>query len=307
MDLSQNFCGLELTNPLVLASGILGTTGASLARVARLGAGAVTMKSVWLKAHPGYKNPTVLELGGGNLINAVGLPHGGIKEAELEIQNFRQLSTKPLFVSLAARTKQEFQATAERVRELEPNLVELDLSCPHVVGSTGRPLACEARATQAVIRVVKKVLGKIPLAAKLSQNVLAIAPIAQAVEAGGGDVISAINSVGPGLVLDIETAQPILANRFGGLSGPGIRPLAVKAVFEIYQAVKLPIIGGGGVSNLRDVIEMFLAGATLVSLGSIVYRRGPKVFQRLTRELAKWGAEQGYKKVTELIGKAHRQ
>lgn len=306
MQLSTKFLGISLENPLVLASGILGTTGASLAAVAKNGVGAVTSKSVWLHKHPGHRNPTVLDLGGGNVINAVGLPHGGIEEARIEFANFRRLSQKPLFVSIAASNLKEFGETAAAVAELKPDLIELNISCPNVASEFGQPFACSVNDAAAAVKIVKKQIGKIPLAVKLSPNVASIAEIARSVEAAGADAITAINTVGPGLVIDIETATPILANKFGGLSGPAIRPLAVKAIFEIFQAVKIPIIGVGGVTNGRDAIEFLEAGATLVGIGSAA-KNGPEIFAEITREIAKFCERKKIKKVSDLIGLTHKK
>ncbi|MFA6457917.1 MAG: dihydroorotate dehydrogenase [Patescibacteria group bacterium] len=306
MQLATKFLGISLENPLVLASGILGTTGASLATVAKNGAGAVTSKSVWLRKHPGHANPTVLDLGGGNLINAVGLPHGGIEEARVEFANFRKLSGKPLFASIAASNLKEFGETAAAVAELKPDLIELNISCPNVASEFGRPFACDLKDAAAAVKIVKKQIGKIPLAVKLSPNVASIAEIARSVEAAGADAITAINTVGPGMVIDTETATPILANKFGGLSGPAIRPLAVKAIFEIFQAVKIPIIGVGGVTNGRDAIEFLEAGATLIGIGSAA-KNGPEIFAQITREITEFCERKKIKKVSALIGLAHKK
>ncbi len=317
MKLATIFLGIQLENPLVLASGILGTTGASLAKVtksgevhrssgAKAGAGAVTSKSVWLKKHNGHPNPTVLHLGEGNIINAVGLPHGGIEEAREEFADFRRLSKKPLFASIAASSAKEFAATAEAVAKLKPDLIELNISCPNVEDEFGLPFACSVKNASAVTKLVKKKCGKIPLAVKLSPNVAAIGEIAKAVEAAGADAITAINTAGPGMVIDIATAQPILANRVGGLSGPAIRPLAVKAVFDIFAAVKIPIIGTGGVSTGRDAVEMLQAGASLVGVGSAAID-GADIFGKIGKEISKFCDQQKIKKISDLVGLAHKK
>ena len=306
MNLSPNFLGLQLRNPLVLASGILGTTGASLATVAKSGAGAVTSKSVWKQRHEGHPNPTVLALGNGNLINAVGIPHGGIEEAEIEFENLRQLSDVPLFASIAGAQIEEYVETTRAITELKPDLIELNISCPNVDDEFGEPLAHNAKLTEKVTSLAKKACGEIPLTVKLSPNVADISEIARAVEAAGADAITAINTVGPGLVIDIETAQPILANRFGGLSGPSIRPLAIKAIFEIFEAVKIPIIGTGGITNARDALEMIEAGATLVGIGAAVADKGAEIFGEIACEIEKWCESHGITEISELVGTAHK-
>lgn len=306
MQLATKFLGISLDNPLVLASGILGTTGASLTRVAKSGAGAVTSKSVWRNRHDGHANPTVLDLGNGNLINAVGLPHGGLEEAKIEFESFRKLSKKPLFASVAASSQNEFAETVAAVAALRPDLIELNISCPNVADEFGRPFACEIRSASEVTKLAKKAAGKIPLAVKLSPNVANIAEIARVVEAAGADAIVAINTVGPGMVIDIETAAPILANKVGGLSGPAIRPLAVKAIFEIFQAVKIPIIGVGGVASGRDAIEFLEAGATLIGIGSAA-KDGPEIFAKIAKEIAAFCSRKKIKNISDLVGLAHQK
>ncbi len=306
MNLATDFLELKLENPLVLASGILGTTGANLAAVAKAGAGAVTSKSIWLNRHEGHVNPTVLDLGGGNLINAVGLPHGGIDEARVEFENFRKLSNAPLFASIAARNFTEFGETAVAVAELKPNLIELNISCPNVESEFGRPFACDANDASEATKIVKNAIGAIPLAVKLSPNVARISEIAKAVEAAGADAIVAINTVGPGMAIDIETAEPILANRVGGLSGPAIRPIAVKAIFDIYEAVKIPIVGIGGVTSGRDAVEFLEAGATLVGIGSAA-KDGPEIFGKIKSEIEEFCERKKIKNISELIGIAHKK
>jgi dihydroorotate dehydrogenase (NAD+) catalytic subunit len=306
MQIKTDFLGIHLENPLVLVSGILGTTGASLARVVRNGAGAVTSKSVWLKQHAGHPNPTVVDLGGGNLLNAVGLPHGGIEEARIEFENFRKLSKKPLFASIAASTPRELGKTAGAVAKLKPDLIELNISCPNVEDELGRPFACCIDMAGKVTAIVKEKFDNIPLAVKLSPNVANIAEIAKSVEAAGADAITAVNTVGPGMVIDVETAQPILANKFGGLSGPAIRPIAVKAVFEIFAAVKIPIIGMGGVTNGRDAVEMIQAGATLVGIGSAA-KDGSEIFGKIAAEIVEFCERKKIKNIADLVGIAHKK
>ncbi len=304
MKSSITFLGIQLENPLVLASGVLGTSGSSLAKVVQAGAGAATSKSVWLQKHEGHPNPTVLHLGEGNIINAVGLPHGGIEEARIEFENFRKLSNAPLFASIAASSFEEYAKTAAAVAELKPDLIELNISCPNVEDEFGKPFACCADDAAKATKIVKEKCGEIPLAVKLSPNVANVREIAKAVEAAGADAITAINTAGPGMVIDIETAEPILANKVGGISGPVVKALAVKAVWEIYEAVDIPIIGTGGVSNGKDAIEMMQAGATLVGVGSAVIE-GAEVFGKITKEIEDWCEAHEVSEISELIGKAH--
>jgi dihydroorotate dehydrogenase (NAD+) catalytic subunit len=300
-------CGVDLPNPLVLASGILGTEAELLARVARAGAGAVTAKSCSLQPRAGHPNPTVLAWEHG-LINAVGLANPGVEAEVKELRRTRAL-IEPLGVALIASvfadTVDNFALVAARVVQAYPDLVEVNISCPNVHDEFGTPFAADTGAAAEVTAAVKEAVnGQAPVLVKLSPNVADIAAIARAVEAAGADGISAINTLA-GMVIDVHARQPILANRTGGLSGPAIRPLAVRCVYDIYRAVDLPIVGMGGVSSGRDVVEMIMAGATAVGIGSAVYGEGPEVFRRICDELAALMAELGYECVDEMRGLAH--
>jgi dihydroorotate dehydrogenase (NAD+) catalytic subunit len=313
-------CGVALPNPLVLASGILGTEAELLARVARAGAGAVTAKSCSLEPRAGHPNPTVLAWEEG-LINAVGLANPGV-EAQVEALLQTKALLQPLGTSRARRpgliasvfadTVKNFARVAARVAQAGPDLIEVNISCPNVHDELGRPFAADAGAAAEVTAAVKEavsskgaVAGGVPILVKLSPNVTDIAAIARAVEASGADGISAINTL-TGMVIDVHARRPILANRSGGLSGPAIRPLAVRCVYEIAQAVDLPIVGMGGVRSGRDAVEMIMAGATAVGVGSAVYGEGPPVFGRIRDEMVALMAELGYEGVDEMRGAAHR-
>jgi dihydroorotate dehydrogenase (NAD+) catalytic subunit len=306
--LSTTLCGVELPNPLVLASGILGTEAELMARVARSGAGAVTAKSCSLEPRAGHPNPTVLAWEHG-LINAVGLANPGV-EAEVEELARAKALLEPLGVALIASvfadTVENFARVAGRVIEAGPDLLEVNISCPNVHDEFGTPFAVDAAAAARVTAAVKEsVADRVPVLVKLSPNVNDIATVARAVEAAGADGITAINTLA-GMVIDVHAQRPILANRTGGLSGPAIRPLAVRCVYEIYRAVDLPIIGTGGVSTGQDAVEMIMAGATAVGLGSAVYGEGPEVFGRVAGEMEDLLAALGYGSVAEARGAAHR-
>lgn len=306
--LSTTLCGVELPNPLILASGILGTEAELMARVARSGAGAVTAKSCSLEPRAGHPNPTVLAWEHG-LINAVGLANPGV-EAEVEELARAKALLEPLGVALIASvfadTVENFARVAGRVIEAGPDLLEVNISCPNVHDEFGTPFAADAAAAARVTAAVKEsVADRVPVLVKLSPNVNDIATVARAVEAAGADGITAINTLA-GMVIDVHAQRPILANRTGGLSGPAIRPLAVRCVYEIYRAVNLPIIGTGGVSTGQDAVEMIMAGATAVGLGSAVYGEGPEVFGRVAGEMEDLLAALGYGSVAEARGAAHR-
>ena len=303
-----SLCGLRLPSPLILASGILGTEAELLARVARAGAGAVTAKSCSLLPRAGHRNPTVLAWEHG-LINAVGLANPGIDAEVKELARAKEV-LRPLGAALIgsvfADTVEGFAQVAACLLEAGPDLIEVNISCPNVHDEFGAPFAADPIAAAEVTAAVKGVLaGRAPVLVKLSPNVADIAAIARAVEVAGADGISAINTL-TGMVIDLHARRPILANRTGGLSGPAIRPLAVRCVYEIYEAVQVPIVGIGGVGSGRDAVEMIMAGATAVGIGSAVYGQGPELFGRINREMVEWMAELGYGRIDEMRGAAHR-
>jgi len=305
-DLSVEFCGVKLTNPLVLASGVLGTTPELLLRVARSGAGMVTTKSCGPGPRVGYPNPTVLDWGHG-LINAVGLANPGV-EAEVEIVARAREGLSPLGVALAASifadTVDGFAEVARKMSEAQPDFIELNVSCPNVADEMGQPFACDAGQAAEVTARVKEVTT-VPVIVKLSPNVTDIGSIARSVEQAGADAIAAINTLGPGMIIDVHSGKPVLANKVGGISGPAIRPIAVRCVYDIYEAVKIPTIGIGGVSNGRDVLEMVMAGATAVGIGSAVRHRGFAAFGHALEELRAIMVRQGFGSLKELVGIAH--
>jgi len=304
-DLAVDLCGVRLSNPLILAAGILGTGAELLERVARAGAGAVTAKSCGPEPRTGHPNPTVLDWGHG-LINAIGLANPGVEEMAVILKDAKgrlQPLGVPLIASIFAETVEGFAEVARRVSKAEPDFIEVNISCPNVAAEFGRPFAADPDSAAAVTRAVKGATH-LPVVLKLSPNVTDIAAIARAVEAAGADAVAAINTVA-GMVIDVDCGQPVLANRMGGLSGPAIRPIAVRCVYEIYQAVDVPIIGTGGVMDGRDAVEMIMAGATAVGVGSAVYYRGVDVFGEIAQETAAFMVEHGHKTLADLRGMAH--
>ena len=306
IDLFVPFLNLTFPNPLVLASGILGTEAALMARVARCGAGGVTSKSCGPVPRKGHPNPTVLAWGPG-LINAVGLANPGVED---EVAILRETRTQlqplgvPLVASIFADTVEGFADVAAKVTDAEPDLIEVNISCPNVAAEFGRPFALDAESAAAVTRAVREATT-IPITVKLSPNTPDLVPIARRVVDAGADALTAVNTVGPGMVIDVESGLPILANRVGGLSGPAIRPIAVRCVYDLARAVDVPIIGTGGVSSGRDAIEMIMAGASLVGIGSAVYERGPEAFAQIRDEMAAWMMDHGIGSLYEIRGRAH--
>lgn len=308
-DLSVEFCGVRFQNPIVLASGVLGVTADSMAQVVRNGAGGVTSKSLWIREHKGHPNPTIITTEH-FMLNAVGLPDAGPEKAREEIARYREVCQAPMIANIVGGTMEEYVEIAKEVALMKPDLVEVNISCPNVEDEFGKPMACSIVKSAEVTRLVKEALKSagaedLPVVVKLSPNVENIVSIAESVLDAGANGVTAINTVGPGMCINIETAQPILANRVGGLSGPAIKPLAVKYVYDIYKARKCPIIGTGGITTGRDAIEIMMAGATLVGVGSAVWLRGQDVFGKIAQEMNEWCEANGVERLADLIGKAH--
>jgi dihydroorotate dehydrogenase (NAD+) catalytic subunit len=309
-DLSTRFLDFTLGTPLVLASGIWGTTASLLARAAQAGCGAVTAKSCGPAPRNGHVNPTCVDWGSG-LINAIGLANPGA-EAEVALLQEARAALAPLGVPLIASVfggpPEEFGAVARVVAAAQPDLIEVNISCPNVHSEFGEPYAGSADAAAEVTAYVKAAVQDrgIPVIVKLAPNVPSIGRIARAVVAAGADALCVINTM-PGLVIDVESGQAVLANRSGGLSGPAIKPIALKCVYDARKACPdVPIIGTGGVTSGVDAIEMLMAGATAVGVGSAIYYRGTDAIAGICRELEQW-LDSHSRTLDEIRGSAHRE
>jgi dihydroorotate dehydrogenase (NAD+) catalytic subunit len=295
--LACDFLSFRLHTPFVLASGILGTSPTLMVRAAHNGAGMVTAKSCGPTPRAGHPNPVAFDFGGG-LLNAIGLTNpGATHEANLLAETRAQLRPLgvPLIASIFAGTVQEFAQVAQTVMSAQPQLLEVNISCPNVGDEFGTPFAGTAESAAAVTQAVKHV-ATCPVSIKLAPNVPDIARIAAAVVEAGADAITAINTM-PGMAIDAVSGQPLLHNRVGGISGPALKPIALRCVYEIAQAVAVPIIGTGGVSTGRDAAEMLLAGATVVGIGSAVYYRGVSAMEQIGEELVTFMNQYGFKSV----------
>jgi len=322
-NLGVNFLGRMLPTPLVLASGIWGTTAALLARAAADGCGAVTAKSCGPTPRTGHVNPTCVAWEHG-LINAIGLANpGAINEIPLLIDAKSQLQAHgtALIASIFAGAPQEFGEVASHVAKAAPDFVEVNISCPNVHSEFGEPYAADPDAAAEVTSHVKKGLAgiastaanshtsiqPIPVIVKLAPNVPNIGRIARAVVEAGADALCVINTM-PGLIIDAESGECILANRSGGVSGPALKPIALKCVYDVYRACpNIPIIGTGGVTYGRDVVEMIMAGATAVGIGSAIYERGVSTISQVKTELDEWLATHHIGDINEIRGKVHRE
>ncbi|MBN2567068.1 dihydroorotate dehydrogenase [Candidatus Woesearchaeota archaeon] len=301
--LSQDYHGSVFSNPTVLAAGILGVSASSLANVIRNGAGAVTTKSVGPAARAGHPNPVVIATDG-YLLNAVGLSNPGAEASVEELAAAVRGCSAPVIASVFGSTAQEFADVVRVLDAAKPAFFEANISCPNVGSEFGRPFGTDSAAAAKVVEEIKGETAT-PLIVKLSPNVPDLVEIAKAVCAAGADMLCAINTVGPGMLIDLAARRPVLANRSGGLSGPAIKPIAVRCVYDLYRAVDVPIIGTGGISTGKDAAEMIMAGASLVGIGSAVYYRGIDVFAKVARELDAFMQEHGYAGIGQLRGCAH--
>lgn len=308
MNLAQKVLGVTFENPTVLASGILGITASSWRLVAKNGAGGITTKSLWLKAHKGHPNPTVISTDYWTL-NAVGVPDAGPAKAKEEIGDFLKDKPVPLIANIIAESVEAYAETAEQILPLKPDFLEVNISCPNVEDEFGRPFACSAPDAAAVTKAVKKVAKDTPVFIKLSPNVDSIAAIARACAAAGADGLTVINTVGPGVAIDLRSRMPILSNYTGGMSGRAIKPIAVRCVADCYAATegKLPIIGTGGIYTGEDAIELMLAGATLIGVGTAVGDRGIDVFAKICDEMQLWCTNEGITAIKDLVGGMHKE
>ncbi|MBU0535496.1 MAG: dihydroorotate dehydrogenase [Nanoarchaeota archaeon] len=305
VDISTSIGGIRLGNPTILASGFMGVTGASMAYAARSGAGAVTMKSLGLEPRKVHPCPVVLSFDKG-LINAVGLSGSGIEESMAEIEFAKKHAGVPVIASIFAGTKKEFGMTAKEVSKAKPDLIEVNISCPNVHSEFGRPFGTDPKTAAEVTREVKK-NTKVPVIVKLTPNVVDIKEIAVAVAKAGADVINAINTLGPGMIINITAKKPVLFNKRGGLSGPAVRPIAVRCIYDIYEATKgkIPLIGTGGVTYGNDAVEMFMAGASAVGIGSAIHYRDIGVFRKVSLEITNFMKANRYSSIKEMVGVAH--
>ena len=300
--LNINLASLELGNPTMLASGILGYSAETFETIAEGGAGAIVTKSIGVKPRKGYANPTVVQTSCG-LINAMGLPNSGINEFVKEIREAKAVLKVPLIVSAYGYSAEEYASIAGKAVVAGADAVELNVSCPHVK-ETGSEIGQNPQVLAEVVRKVKGTVKK-PVIVKLSPNVTNIAEVAEVAVKAGADALTAINTV-KAMSIDAETAMPILANKFGGLSGPAVKPIALRCVYDIYERVKVPIIGCGGITSWQDAAEFLLAGASAIQVGTAIATKGSSIFKNIIRGLNAYLEKKDFESVNEIVGLSHR-
>lgn len=278
-NLSVNFFGKIAASPLVLASGVMGISYSGMLKVVENGCGIITTKSYTVQPRKGHEGPVVAEFNGG-FINSMGLSNPGIYEGMKEIADYKKRCGAPVIISLFGVTVEEFTGLVNAVDSSIIDAIELNLSCPNVADEYGIPIAASTEKVFEIVSAVKSIT-KLPVIAKLSPNTYNVAEIALSAEKAGADALTLINTLGPGMIIDINARKPVILNKFGGISGAAIKPLAVKLVYEISKLVKIPIIGTGGVLTGEDAVEFLLAGAAYIGVGTAVYYNGIDVFTKI--------------------------
>lgn len=300
LSLAVEISGLKLRNPLMNAAGVLGMSPAILKRVYDSGAGAVISKSIGPEPRKGHPNPTLVRVDCGAL-NAMGLPNPGVEYFVEEIKEIKQLGV-PIVASFFGGSTQEFADVAYQLSKAGADALELNASCPNVAEELGM-LAADAGNVEKVTAAVRDET-KLPLFVKLSPNVTNIKSIAVAAEWGGADAITAVNT-SKGLAIDINLRRPVLANVTGGLSGPAVKPVSLRCVWEVVQAVNIPVIGCGGITNGNDAIEYILAGASGLEVGTAVMTHGIGVYKEITDGITDYMEKNGFTAIDEMVGLAH--
>jgi len=297
VNLKVNIAGVEWKNPVTTASGTFGfgKEYAEYFDLSRLGA--VTVKSISSVPKAGNASPRVAETAAG-MLNSVGLQNPGAEIfLKYELPNLRKFDV-PIVVNIAGNTIDEYVEVAQMLGD-QVDMLELNISCPNVkVG--GMAFGVDPQSAFEATSAVKKV-AKCPLIVKLSPNVTDVAAIAEAVESGGAGAVSLINTLF-GMKIDIKSRRPILANNFGGLSGPAVKPVAVRMVYQVAQRVKIPVIGMGGISSGADAIEFMLAGASAVAVGTAGFV-DPYVWVRVISEIEEYLVANNISDINDIIGK----
>ncbi|MGN0461655.1 MAG: dihydroorotate dehydrogenase [Ruminococcus sp.] len=296
-DLSVNVAGVQFNSPLIAASGTFGF-GHEYSEFFDLSTlGGISCKGITLKKRLGNPPPRIAETPSG-IINAVGLQNPGVDHfIEKDLPWLKEQGTV-IIANIAGNTRDEYCKMAEKLSSTNVDMIELNISCPNVK-SGGVQFGTSCESVGAITKAVREYCKK-PLIVKLSPNVTDIAEIAKSAEANGADAISMINTL-TGMRIDIETGRPIIRNNTGGLSGPAIFPVAVRMVWQVANAVKIPIIGMGGISKWQDAIEMLMAGATALQIGTCMFT-DPYAPVKINKGISEYMDKKGIKSLSEITG-----
>ena len=302
IDISTDLGGIKLDNPVCAASGTFGYGREYEPYIDISKIGAVIVKGTTLEPRTGNPPPRIIETPSG-MLNAIGLENPGIKEFLTTHLSYLRENNVTVIANIAGNTIEEYATIAEMIDGNDGIAgIELNISCPNVKQG-GLQFGTDP---QMVYEVVKAVKDKttLPVMPKLSPNVTDIVEIARASEAGGADALSMINTL-MGMAVNINTRKPFLANIFGGLSGPAIKPVALRMIYQVYREVKLPILGGGGIVNYRDALEFLMVGATAISVGTGIFIN-PQITDDIVSNLLQYMQENDIASLSELIGVAHQ-
>lgn len=296
-DMKVNVCGIEFKNPIITASGTFGF-GAEFGEYAALSEyGGITVKGLTLAPRAGNKPPRIAETPSG-ILNSVGLQNPGVKYfVEHDMPTLKNSGTN-IITNISGNTVEEYCEMTEILSDTDVAMIELNVSCPNVKHG-GLAFGTDPKTVENLTKEVKKHAKK-PIIVKLSPNVTSITDIAKAAEEGGADALSLINTL-LGMSIDIHSRKPILANNMGGLSGPCVKPVAVRMVYQVSSAVKVPVIGMGGVMSGDDAIEFMLAGASLVALGTGMFAE-PDLILKVKRDMDLYTQRHSISHITDFVG-----
>jgi len=291
---------IHLERPVMLASGILGISLDVFNRIYRSGAGAVVTKSLSKEPWDGYPNPTIFSVGGGGWINAVGLSNPGAPNFAKMIESNKDV---PIIVSLVGSIPEDFEFMVNEFTNCNVAGYELNLSCPHVA-KVGLEVGDDPELVKKIVSTVKKSTN-VPVIAKVGLGTTNYLDTVGIAIDSGIDAITAINTV-RAMAVDVDTQKPILSNKFGGLSGTPIKPIALRCVYEISSKYNIPIIGCGGISTWEDAVEFFLAGASAIQIGSAVGDRWVDVFNEINNGILQYMEKKGISRIEEMVGLAKK-
>ncbi len=291
---------IQLERPVMLASGILGISLDVFNRLYRSGAGAVVSKSLSTEPWDGYPNPTIFSVNGGGWINAVGLSNPGAPNFAKMIESNKDV---PIIISLVGSIPEDFEMMVKQFKNCKVTAYELNLSCPHVA-KVGLEVGDDPELVKKIVSTMKNSTN-IPVIAKVGLGTTHYLNTVSAAIDSGIDAITAINTI-RAIAIDVETQRPILSNKFGGLSGTPIKPIALRCVYEISSKYNIPIIGCGGISTWEDAVEFILAGSSAIQLGSAIGDNWVHVFNDINQGIIQYMKRKGYSKIDEMIGLAKK-
>jgi dihydroorotate dehydrogenase (NAD+) catalytic subunit len=298
--LSVQIGPINLRNPTMLASGITGISQDIFEKLYSHDIGAVVTKSISVRPMRGYPNPTVVPLGNGTYLNAVGLSNPGVRAFSHEISKNRNV---PIIVSLVGSSETDFPKMISYLDSLNIIGYEINLSCPHV-SKMGMEVGDDPEVVSSMVKTIKRHTRK-PISVKIGIGKIDVVDMAKTAVDAGAEIITAINTV-RAMKIDFQSMVPVLSNRIGGLSGKAIKPIGIRCVYEISKRLNVPVIGCGGIFSWEDVIEYLLAGASAVQLGSVLATRNHSLFRKINNELKNYLNKKGLKNIAEVRGLAHR-